>query len=162
CGARPVPDPVADGERQAAGLSGLGRLGAEAAGRDRRHGRVDGGQLRQRPPRPAHPGQRDTEAFEAARESVARLLNAPAATNIVFTKGGTEAINLVASSFGQFVQPGDEIIVSEMEHHSNIVPWHLLRERKGAVLKWIPLLEDGALDMAAYAELLGPKTRMVA
>jgi cysteine desulfurase/selenocysteine lyase len=103
-----------------------------------------------------------TEAFEAARESVARFLNAEAATNIVWTKGGTEAINLVASSFGQSVQPGDEIIVSQMEHHSNIVPWHLLRERRGAVLKWIPLLDDGSLDMAAYAELLGPKTRMVA
>lgn len=103
-----------------------------------------------------------TEAFEAARESVARLLNAPAASNIVLTKGGTEAINLVASSFGQDIQPGDEIIVSEMEHHSNIVPWHLLRERRGAVLKWIPVLDDGSLDMAAYAGLLGPKTRMVA
>ncbi|MBI2261966.1 MAG: cysteine desulfurase [Caulobacterales bacterium] len=103
-----------------------------------------------------------TEAFEAARESVARFLNAEAATNIVWTKGGTEAINLVASSFGQSIHPGDEIIVSEMEHHSNIVPWHLLRERRGAVLKWIPVRDDGSLDMAAYADLLGPKTRMVA
>jgi cysteine desulfurase/selenocysteine lyase len=103
-----------------------------------------------------------TEAFEAARESVARFLNAEAASNIVWTKGGTEAINLVASSFGQSVHPGDEIIVSEMEHHSNIVPWHLLRERRGAVLKWIPVTDDGSLDMAAYADLLGPKTRMVA
>ena len=103
-----------------------------------------------------------TEAFESAREGVARFLNAEAATNIVWTKGGTEAINLVASSFGQSIQPGDEIIVSEMEHHSNIVPWHLLRERRGAVLKWIPVLDDGSLDMAAYAGLLGPKTRMVA
>ena len=103
-----------------------------------------------------------TEAFEGARESVARFLNAPAASNIVWTKGGTEAINLVASGIGQAIQPGDEIIVSEMEHHSNIVPWHLLRERRGAVLKWIPVLDDGSLDMAAYAGLLGPKTRMVA
>lgn len=103
-----------------------------------------------------------TEAFEAARESVARFVNAEAASNIVWTKGGTEAINLVASGIGQSIQPGDEIIVSEMEHHSNIVPWHLLRERRGAVLKWIPVLDDGSLDMAAYAELLGPKTRMVA
>jgi cysteine desulfurase/selenocysteine lyase len=103
-----------------------------------------------------------TEAFEAARESVARFLNAEAATNIVWTKGGTEAINLVASSFGQSIQPGDEIIVSEMEHHSNIVPWHLLRERRGAVIRWIPARDDGSLDMAAYAGLLGPKTRMVA
>ena len=103
-----------------------------------------------------------TEAFEAARENVARLLNAEASSNIVWTKGGTEAINLVASGIGQSIQPGDEIIVSEMEHHSNIVPWHLLRERRGAVLKWIPVLDDGSLDMAAYADLLGPKTRVVA
>ena len=103
-----------------------------------------------------------TEAFEAARESVARFLNAEGSDNIVWTKGGTEAINLVASSLGQSIQPGDEIIVSQMEHHSNIVPWHLLRERRGAVLKWIPLLDDGSLDMAAYADLLGPKTKIVA
>lgn len=103
-----------------------------------------------------------TEAFEAARESVARFVNAEAASNIVWTKGGTEAINLVAAGIGQSIQPGDEIIVSQMEHHSNIVPWHLLRERRGAVLKWIPVLDDGALDMAAYADLLGPRTKVVA
>ena len=103
-----------------------------------------------------------TEAFEAARESVARFLNAEAASNIVWTRGGTEAINLVAAGIGQSIQPGDEIIVSEMEHHSNIVPWHLLRERRGAVLKWIPVLDDGSLDMAAYADLLGPRTKVVA
>ncbi|RZJ06361.1 MAG: cysteine desulfurase [Brevundimonas sp.] len=103
-----------------------------------------------------------TEAFEAARESVARFVNAEAASNIVWTKGGTEAINLVAAGIGQTIQPGDEIIVSQMEHHSNIVPWHLLRERRGAVLKWIPVLDDGSLDMAAYAELLGPRTKVVA
>ena len=103
-----------------------------------------------------------TEAFEVARESVARFLNAEGPDNIVWTKGGTEAINLVASSLGQSIQPGDEIIVTQMEHHSNIVPWHLLRERRGAVLKWIPLLDDGSLDMAAYADLLGPKTKIVA
>jgi len=103
-----------------------------------------------------------TEAFEAAREIVARFLNAPSAENIVWTKGGTEAINLVANGIGLTVEPGDEIIVSEMEHHSNIVPWHLLRERKGAVLKWAPIRDDGSLDMAAYAELLGPRTKVVA
>jgi cysteine desulfurase/selenocysteine lyase len=103
-----------------------------------------------------------TEAFEAARESVARFLNAESASNIVWTKGGTEAINLVAASLGQSIEPGDEIIVSQMEHHSNIVPWHLLRERRGAVLKWIPVLDDGSLDMAAYADLLGPRTKIVA
>ena len=103
-----------------------------------------------------------TEAFEAARESVARFLNAETPDNIVWTKGGTEAINLVAAGIGQSVEPGDEIIVSQMEHHSNIVPWHLLRERRGAVLKWIPVLDDGSLDMGTYAALLGPRTRVVA
>jgi cysteine desulfurase/selenocysteine lyase len=103
-----------------------------------------------------------TEAFEAAREVVARYLNAPHHDNIVWTKGGTEAINLVANGVGLSLQPGDEILVSEMEHHSNIVPWHILRERRGAVLKWIPVLDDGSLDMAAYAELLGPRTKIVA
>ncbi|WP_332678737.1 aminotransferase class V-fold PLP-dependent enzyme [Brevundimonas sp.] len=103
-----------------------------------------------------------TEAFEAARDSVARFVNAEAASNIVWTKGGTEAINLVAAGLGQSIQPGDEIIVSQMEHHSNIVPWHLLRERRGAVIRWIPVLDDGSLDMAAYAGLLGPRTKVVA
>ena len=103
-----------------------------------------------------------TEAFEAAREIVARFLNAPSAENIVWTKGGTEAINLVANGIGLSLEPGDEIIVTEMEHHSNIVPWHLLRERKGAVLKWAPIRDDGSLDMEAFAELLGPRTKIVA
>jgi len=103
-----------------------------------------------------------TEAFEAAREIVARFLNAPSSENIVWTKGGTEAINLVANGIGLSIETGDEIIVTEMEHHSNIVPWHLLRERKGAVLKWAPIREDGSLDMEAFAALLGPKTKVVA
>ncbi|WP_312596918.1 cysteine desulfurase [Brevundimonas sp.] len=108
-----------------------------------------------------------TEAFEKAREIVARFLNAESAEQVVWTKGGTEAINLVAHGLGQktgkmAIQPGDEIIVTEMEHHSNIVPWHFLRERYGAVLKWAPIKDDGSLDMAAYANLLGPRTRMVA
>ena len=103
-----------------------------------------------------------TEAFEAAREIVARFLNAPSGGNIVWTKGGTEAINLVANGIGLSIEPGDEIIVTEMEHHSNIVPWHLLRERKGAVLKWAPIKDDGSLDMEAFAELLGPRTKIVA
>jgi cysteine desulfurase / selenocysteine lyase len=103
-----------------------------------------------------------TEAFEAARETVARFLNAPSPETVVWTKGGTEAINLVAAALGQSIQPGDEIIVSEMEHHSNIVPWHMLRERRGAVLKWAPICDDGSLDMAAFADLLGPRTRLVA
>ena len=103
-----------------------------------------------------------TEAFEGARATVARFLNAEAASNIVFTKGGTEAINLVASGVGRGLQPGDEIIVSQMEHHSNIVPWHMLRERHGAVLKWAPVLDDGSLDMAAFEALLTERTKIVA
>ena len=103
-----------------------------------------------------------TDAYEAARESVRRLINAEAASEIVFTKGATEAINLVAASFGLGLKAGDEIIVSEMEHHANIVPWHFLRERKGVVLKFIPVTDDGRLDLEAYRALLGPRTRMVA
>jgi cysteine desulfurase/selenocysteine lyase len=103
-----------------------------------------------------------TEAYEAARESARRLLNAESAGEIVFTKGATEAINLVASSFGQSLVAGDEIVLSEMEHHANLVPWHFLRERAGIVLRFIPVTDDGRLDMAAFRALLGPRTRMVA
>ena len=103
-----------------------------------------------------------TEAYESARASVARFINAPSPNQIVFAKGGTEAINLVASSFGRSLKAGDEIVLSEMEHHANIVPWHFLRERQGVVLRFVPVTDDGRLDMEAYLALLGPKTRMVA
>ncbi len=103
-----------------------------------------------------------TEAFEAARASVARFLNAPGPDNIVFTKGGTEAVNLVAHGLGARLQPGDEIVVSQMEHHSNLVPWMMLRESRGAVVRFAPVLHDGALDMAALKALIGPRTRVVA
>lgn len=103
-----------------------------------------------------------TDAFEAAREKVRAFLGAPATENIVFTKGATEAINLVSAGLSFDIKPGDEIVLSVMEHHSNIVPWHFLRERKGAVLKWVPLEQDGSLDMAALESLIGPKTRLVA
>jgi cysteine desulfurase/selenocysteine lyase len=103
-----------------------------------------------------------TEAYEAARASVAGFLNAESPASIVFTKGGTEAINLVASSFGLGLQAGDEIVLSEMEHHSNIVPWHLLRERLGVVLRFAPVTDAGELDFDAFRDLLGPRTRMVA
>nr|WP_022697717.1 cysteine desulfurase [Euryhalocaulis caribicus] len=102
-----------------------------------------------------------TEAFEGARAEVARFLNAPSADNIVFTRGTTEAINLVASSFGAELEAGDEIILSQMEHHSNIVPWHFLRERQGVVLKWVPVTEDGRIDMDAYAEAFSDRTKLV-
>lgn len=101
-----------------------------------------------------------TEAFEAARSTVARFINAPMPESIVFTKGGTQAINIVAA--GLEVKPGDEIVLSVMEHHSNIVPWHFLRERKGAVLKWLDIDEDGGIDLAKLDALIGPKTKLVA
>lgn len=102
-----------------------------------------------------------TDAYEAARRKAATFIGAEVA-EIVFTKGGTEAVNLVASGIGSFLQPGDEIVLSQMEHHANIVPWHFLRERKGVVLKWVPVSDDGALDLEAYQNLLGPKTKVVA
>ncbi len=103
-----------------------------------------------------------TAAFEGARETVRGFLNAPSTDNIIFTKGSTEGINLVASALAGRIQPGDEIVLSIMEHHSNIVPWHFLRERHGAVLRWVGLTEDGSLDMGAFAAALGPKAKMVA
>ena len=103
-----------------------------------------------------------TEAYEGARDAVAAFLNARTRDEIVFTKGGTEAINLVAASLGLSWGEGDEVVLTEMEHHSNIVPWHLLRERKGVVLRWAPVLEDGSLDLEVLRSLIGPRTRLVA
>ena len=104
-----------------------------------------------------------TEAYEGAREAVRGFLNASSTDEIIFTRSATGAINLVASSFGQFgIREGDEIVLSLLEHHSNIVPWHYHRERSGAVLKWVPILEDGSLDLDAYEKLLTPKTKIVA
>jgi cysteine desulfurase/selenocysteine lyase len=101
-----------------------------------------------------------TAAYEGARAAVARLINAPAPDSIVFTKSGTQAINIVAA--GLDVKAGDEIVLSVMEHHSNIVPWHFLRERKGAVLKWLDVDDDGGVDLAALDALIGPRTKIVA
>ena len=103
-----------------------------------------------------------TEAYEGAREKIRAFLNANSVNEIIFTKGGTEAINLVANGIAGDIQPGDEIVLSIMEHHSNIVPWHFLRERYGAVLKWVEVDETGALDMAALEAALSSKTKMVA
>ncbi len=103
-----------------------------------------------------------TEAYEAARDAARELINAASATEIVFTKGGTEAINLVAASFGSAWGPGDEIVLTEMEHHANIVPWHFLRERQGVTLRFAPILDDGRLDLERLYDLIGPRTRMVA
>jgi len=102
-----------------------------------------------------------TEAYEAARGKVAAFLGA-GKDEIVFTRGGTEAINLVAGSLGVSMGEGDEIVLTEMEHHSNIVPWHLLRERKGVVLKFARVNDDGALDFEHLVSLLGPRTKLVA
>ena len=103
-----------------------------------------------------------TAQFEEARECVRRFLNAAQAEEIVFTRNATEAINLVAASFGADFRAGDEIVVSLMEHHSNIVPWHFHRERTGCVLKWVPITDEGEFELDAFERLLTPRTRMVA
>ena len=104
-----------------------------------------------------------TEAFEGARETVRRFLNAGSTEEIVFTHSSTEAFNLVASSYGlAHIEAGDEIVLTTMEHHSNIVPWHFLRERKGAVLKWVDVDDQGIVMADAFERALSPKTKMVA
>jgi len=104
-----------------------------------------------------------TERYEAAREKVRNFLNAKYAHEIIFTKGTTDSINAVAFSFGEvYVKEGDEIIVSEMEHHSNIVPWQMLCQRKGAYLKVIPFNDDGELLLDEYKKLINSKTKLVA
>lgn len=106
--------------------------------------------------------QQATELHENARERVRQFLNARTAAEIIFTRGTTESLNLLASSFGEaFLNEGDEVILSVMEHHSNIVPWQLLRQRKGIVLKVIPMLDDGTLDLTAYEALFTSRTRLV-
>ena len=106
--------------------------------------------------------QQATELHEQARETVRRFLHADSTTEIVFTRGTTEGINLVASSFCEaFMHEGDEIIVSTMEHHSNIVPWQLQAQRKGLAIKVIPMTDDGMLDMEAYANLFTERTKIV-
>ncbi|WP_407051915.1 cysteine desulfurase [Methyloraptor flagellatus] len=102
-----------------------------------------------------------TEAFEEAREIVRGFLGAATTDEIVFTKSITEAMNLLAYSLGQDIRAGDEIVLSIMEHHSNIVPWHFLRERKGAVIKWVPVSDDGVFDFEAFEKLLSPRTKIV-
>src|SRR3954466_2850312 len=104
-----------------------------------------------------------TEAYEGAREKVRVFLNAKRAEEIVFTRNATEAINLVAYTFArERIEPGDEIVISIMEHHSNIVPWHFLRERHGAVIKWAPVDEDGNFLIEEFEKLLTPRTKLVA
>lgn len=105
---------------------------------------------------------RATRAFEDARETVARFINAPRSHEVIWTRGTTEAINLVAQSWGMSeLRAGDEIVLSTLEHHANIVPWQLVAQRTGAVIRVIPLDERGDLHIAAYLALLGPRTRLV-
>src|SRR5215467_2417281 len=104
-----------------------------------------------------------TEAYENSREKVAAFLNARRKEEIVFTRNATEAINLVAYTFGrEHIKAGDEIVLSIMEHHSNIVPWHFLRERQGAVIKWAPVDDDGNFLLDEFEKLLTPRTKLVA
>ncbi|WP_300576709.1 aminotransferase class V-fold PLP-dependent enzyme [Phenylobacterium sp.] len=102
-----------------------------------------------------------TEAYEAARRSVERFINADEG-EVVFTKGGTEAINLVAAGLAGTLSAGDEILLTQMEHHANIVPWHFLRERLGVVLRFAPVTDTGELDLDAFRQMLGPRTKVVA
>ena len=107
--------------------------------------------------------QRATDAFEQARSTVASFVNAESANEIVFVRGATEAINLVAATFGRkFLSEGDEVIISQIEHHSNIVPWQLLRDETGIVIKAVPIDDDGNLLLEEYENLLSPRTKLVA
>jgi cysteine desulfurase/selenocysteine lyase len=107
--------------------------------------------------------QRATDAFEAARENVRRFINARSTKEVIFVRGTTEAVNLVAASFARpGLRPGDEILISWLEHHANIVPWQLLAGQTGAVLKVIPITQAGEVDFAAFEQLIGPRTRLLA
>jgi cysteine desulfurase/selenocysteine lyase len=101
-----------------------------------------------------------TELYENARENVARFIGA-APSEVVFTRGATEALNLVAAGLGAGMSEGDEVLLTEMEHHANIVPWHFLRERKGVVLRFAPIHEDGALNLEALERMISPRTRVI-
>ena len=104
-----------------------------------------------------------TEKYEKSREAVRRLINAESTEEIILTKGTTESINLVASCLSQYLfQPGDEILISGLEHHANIVPWQIAAEQKDALIKVIPILDSGELDLVAFKNLLSPKTKLLA
>ena len=106
--------------------------------------------------------QQATSAYEAARRSIQQYIGAKAPEEIIFTKGTTDSINLVAFSFGERLQPGDEILITAMEHHSNIVPWQLLCERKKCVLRVVPISKKGELDIEAFENMLSERTKLVA
>jgi len=105
--------------------------------------------------------QEATTAYEQARQKISSYLNAKSDSEIIFTKGTTDGINLIASSFGELLSPGDEIIISAMEHHSNIVPWQLLESRKKIKLKVVPIHKSGEIDINAFEKLLNEKTKLV-
>ena len=108
------------------------------------------------------PGERATRAFEATREKVARWLNAPSAQQIIFTRSATEAFNLLAYGLEQRLQPGDEIVISALEHHANLLPWQQLALRRQLKLVVLPLDQHGLIDLAQAAQLIGPRTRLLA
>lgn len=107
--------------------------------------------------------QKATETYESTRRMVQQFINAPSSHEIIFTRGTTESVNLVASSFGRnILDKGDEVLISVMEHHSNFVPWQMLCKERGATLKFIPLNEDGSLDMTSFTKMMTEKTKLVA
>ena len=104
-----------------------------------------------------------TNKYEDTRESVKKFINANSKDEIIFTKNATESINLVASTFGQqYIKKGDEILITELEHHSNYVPWHYLRETKGAIIKFAPINDDGDIIIKKFKELITTKTKIIA
>ena len=105
--------------------------------------------------------QEATDKFEHARKTIQKHFNIPKSNEVILTSGTTHSINLVAFGFGTLLDPGDEVIVSALEHHANIVPWQMMCERSGAVLRVIPMTDEGTLDMHTYAELLNKKTKLV-
>src|ERR1700759_5532148 len=115
--------------------------------------------------RPPHTiwGAGPTDPYEEARDTVAEFIGAPTADDIVFLRGTTEAINLVAHAWGgKHLQPGDEIVITHLKHHANIVPWQLVSQKTGAILKWAPIDDAGNLLLSEFEELLGPRTKLVA
>jgi cysteine desulfurase / selenocysteine lyase len=107
-------------------------------------------------------GEEATERYEGARDAVRAFIGARAREEVIFTRGTTESINLVAQAVGRTLAPGDEIVVSELEHHSNLIPWQMVCRDRGTVIRAVPLLPEGYLDLEAYARLLSPRTRVVA
>ncbi|MEO8652894.1 MAG: aminotransferase class V-fold PLP-dependent enzyme, partial [Ramlibacter sp.] len=105
--------------------------------------------------------ERATAMFEEAREAVRRFVNAASRQEVIFTRGATESLNMVARGLGEGLRPGDEVIVSGLEHHANLVPWQMACARSGAVLRHIPVLDDGTLDAPAFANMLSPRAKVL-